>query len=153
MPIGGETAGTRIGRTLYVSGGGCGGLGSDHLVQSFDLETATWSTLPPAPVIHSEAAVINGHLTLIGGFDPSTEKVTNQVWSWDEENKEWRNTIPSMPTPRRTAGVAQTSSVVAVYLVDVAVIGHSSAQLMSSTQPLFSGRHPLSSNSHIQCLD
>ena len=108
--------GTRIGRTLYVSGGGCGGLGSDHLVQSFDLETATWSTLLPSPIIHSEVAVINGHLTLIGGqeSDASTVKVTNQVWSWHEENKEWRDTIPSMPTPRLAPGVIQTSSVVAV---------------------------------------
>ena len=83
-------------------------------MQSFDLQTATWSTLPPSPLVHSEAAVIDGHLTLIGGWDASTAKVTNQVWSWDEENKEWRNTIPSMPTPRWRPGVVQTSSVVAV---------------------------------------
>ena len=83
-------------------------------MQSFDLETATWSTSPPSPVVRSEAAVINGHLTLIGGCDASTGEVTNQVWSWDEENKEWRNTIPSMPTPRVGPGVVQTSSVVAV---------------------------------------
>jgi serine/threonine protein kinase len=105
---------TRIGRTLYVSGGVGPDWESARLVQSFDLETATWSTLPPSPVVYSEAAVINGHLTLIGGWDPSTEKLTNQVWSWDEEDKEWRNTIPSMPTPRWRHGVVQTSSVVAV---------------------------------------
>jgi hypothetical protein len=83
-------------------------------VQSFDLETATWSTLLPSPIIHSGVAVINGHLTLISGFDASTRKVTNQVWSWHEENKEWRDTIPSMPTPLVRPGVVQTSSVVAV---------------------------------------
>ena len=105
---------TRIGRTLYVSGGVGPDWESERLVQSFDLETATWSTLPPSPVTNSESAVINGHLTLIGGCDASTRKVTNQVWSWDEENKEWRNTIPSMPTRRWRPGVVQTSSVVAV---------------------------------------
>ena len=105
---------TRIGTTLYVSGGLCLDWESARLVQSFDLETATWSTLPPAPVVRSEAAVINGHLTLIGGGDASTVKLTNQVWLWDEENKEWRNTIPSLPTPRVRPGVVQTSSVVAV---------------------------------------
>ena len=105
---------TRIGRTLYVSGGLCPDRESARLVQSFDLETATWSTLPPSPVVRSEVAVINGHLTLIGGWDVSTEEVTNQVWSWDEENKEWRDTIPSMPTPRLKPAVVQTSSVVAV---------------------------------------
>ena len=83
-------------------------------MQSFDLETATWSTSPPSPVVYSGASVIDGHLTLIGGWDASTRKATNQVWSWDEENKEWRNTIHSMPTPRFAPGVVQTSSVVAV---------------------------------------
>ena len=83
-------------------------------MQSFDLQTATWSTLPPAPVVWSGAAVINGHLTLIGRCDASPRKVTNKVWSWDEENKEWRNTIPPMPTPHARPGVVQTSSVVAV---------------------------------------
>ena len=105
---------TRIGRTLYVSGGVGPDRESACLVQSFDLETARWSTLPPSPVVYSGAAVINGHLTLISGFDVSTRKATNQVLSWDEENKEWRNTIPSMPTPRWRPGVVQTSSVVAV---------------------------------------
>ena len=105
---------TRIGRTLYVSGGVGADWESACLVLSFDLETATWSTLPPPPVAHSEAAVFNGHLTLIGGWGSSTGNTTNQVWSWDEQNMEWRNTIPSMPTPRVRPGVIQTSSVVAV---------------------------------------
>ena len=51
---------------------------------------------------------------MISGFDASTRKVTNQVWSWDEENKEWRNTIPSMSKPRWGPGVVQTNSVVVV---------------------------------------
>ena len=106
---------TRIGRTLYVSGGAGPDLELSRLVQSFDLETATWSTLPPAPVVWSVAAVINGHLTLIGGCDASTRKVTNQVWLWNEEDKEWRNTIPSMPTRRARSGVVQTTSVGVVF--------------------------------------
>ena len=58
---------TIIGNTLYVSGGVCPDRRSDLLVQAYDINTGTWSTLPPSPVYFSESAVINGRLTLIGG--------------------------------------------------------------------------------------
>ena len=149
---------TRIGRTLYVSGGHGPDWKSEHLVQSFDLETATWSILPPVPVVWSEAAVINGHLTLIGGCDASTRKVTNQVWSWDKENKEWRNTIPSMPTPRWRPGVVQTSSVVAVLggqgsdgtLLSTVDVLHT-ATLQWTTSPLLKLPRPMQAMSTATC--
>ena len=125
-------------------------------MQSFDLETATWSTLPPAPVVWSGAAVINGHLTLIGGLDPSTWEVTNQVWSWDEENKEWRNTIPSIPTLRVVPGVVQTSSVVAVLggsdgtLLSTVDVLHT-ATLQWTTSPLLKLPLPMQSMSTATC--
>ena len=105
---------TIIGNTLYVSGGACPDRGSALLVQAYDINTGTWSTLPPSPVRHSESAVINGRLTLIGGRDASTRKITNEVWSWHEEEKEWRKTIPPMPTECIRPGVVQSGNVVAV---------------------------------------
>ena len=105
---------TIIGNTLYVSGGFCPDRRSDLLVQAYDINTGTWSTLPPFPVYKSESAVINGQLTLIGGGDASTGKITNEVWSWHEDEKEWRKTIPPMPTERLQPGVVQSGNVVAV---------------------------------------
>ena len=105
---------TIIGNTLYVSGGVCPDWESALLVQAYDINTGTWSTLPPSPVGYSESVVINGRLTLIGGRDASTLEVTNEVWSWHEEEKEWRKTIPSMPTERGRPGVVQSGNVVAV---------------------------------------
>ena len=105
---------TIIGNTLYVSGGGCPDDESDLLVQAYGINTGTWSTLPPSPVYYSESAVINGRLTLIGGVDASTGKITNEVWSWHEEEKEWRKTIPPMPTERGRPGVVQSGNVVAL---------------------------------------
>ena len=105
---------TIIGNTLYVSGGGCPDRRSDLLVQAYDINTGTWSTLPPSPVYHSESAVINGRLTLIGGQDASSAKITNEVWSWHEDEKEWRKTIPPMPTERLWPGLVQSGNVVAV---------------------------------------
>ena len=105
---------TIIGNTLYVSGGGCPDRRSALLVQAYDINTGTWSTLPPSPVYISGSAVINGQLTLIGGGDASTVKITNEVWSWHEDEKEWRKTIPPMPTERLLPGVVQSGNVVAV---------------------------------------
>ena len=86
---------------------------SDLLVQAYDINTSTWSTLPPSPV-YCESAVVNGQLTLIGGRDTSRGKITNEIWSWHEEEKEWRKTIPSVPTGRLCPGVVQSGNVVAV---------------------------------------
>ena len=105
---------TIIGNTLYVSGGCCPDVESALLVQAYHINTGIWSTLPPSPVHHSESTVINGQLTLIGGVDASTDAITNEVWSWHEEEKEWRKTIPPMPTERVRPGVVQLGNVVAV---------------------------------------
>ena len=113
IPTSSATA-TIIGNTLYVSGGVCPGVESDLLVQAYDINTDTWSTLPPSPVYDSGSAVINGRLTLIGGRDASTGKITNEVWSWNEEEKEWRKTIPPIPTEHFRPGVVQSGNVVAV---------------------------------------
>ena len=115
LPIPTSTAtATIIGNTLYVSGGGCPDRRSELLVQAYDINTGTWSTLPSSPVYESESAVINGQLTLIGGRDALTRKITNEVWSWHEDEKEWRKTIPPMPTERGRPGVVQSGNVVAV---------------------------------------
>ena len=113
IPTSNATA-TIIGNTLYVSGGLCPDDKSVFLVQAYDINTGTWSTLPPSPVYHSESAVIDERLTLISGRDASTGEVTNEVWSWHEEEKEWRKTIPPMPTERFRPGVVQLGNVVAV---------------------------------------
>ena len=113
IPTGYATA-TIIGNTLYVSGGFYPDRRAALLVQAYDINTGTWSTLPPSPVRYSGSTVINGRLTLIGGRDASTGKITNEVWSWHEDEKEWRKTIPPMPTERLWPGVVQSGNVVAV---------------------------------------
>ena len=105
---------TIIGNILYVSGGVCPDRRSDLLVQAYDINAGTWSTLPPSPVSVSGSAVVNGQLT-ISGRDVSRKEPTNDVWSWYEDKKEWRKTIPPMPTERFFPGVVQSGNVVAVF--------------------------------------
>ena len=104
----------RIGNTVYISGGACCDIESARYVQAYNLDAARWTTLPPAPVYNSESTVIHGQLTLIGGFDVSTKKVTNRICTWVEDQGEWRQTIPPMSTARLRPCVIQSGNVVAV---------------------------------------
>ena len=104
----------RIGSMLYVSGGVCSRGIAQLVVQVYDTIAATWTTLPHAPVFYSESAVIQGLYTLIGGREALTNKVTNEVWSWHEDRREWRKTIQPMPAKRVRPGMVQSGNVVAL---------------------------------------
>ena len=56
-----------------------------------------WSTLP-VPQIHSAIAVISNHITLIGGHDVSSSKVNKALFTWYEEEGQWKQVLPPMPT-------------------------------------------------------
>ena len=58
-----------------------------------------WSTLPEQQG-STAIAVVNNHVTLIGGTDVSTGKVTNPLSTWYEEEGRWKQVLPPMPTRR-----------------------------------------------------
>ena len=58
-----------------------------------------WSTLPEQQR-GAAIAVLNNHVTLIGGQDVSTGKVTNTLSTWYEEEGRWKQVLPPMPTGR-----------------------------------------------------
>ena len=57
-----------------------------------------WSTLPEQQC-GSAIAVVNDHITLIGGLEVSKGKVINTL-SWYEEEGQWKQVLPPMPTGR-----------------------------------------------------
>ena len=89
-----------IGGKIYVSGGVCVDVKRAQLVQVYDTIAAEWTTLPPSPICYSESTLVNGQLTLIGGLDASTGKITNLTITWDEEKKQWFPKVSPMPTKR-----------------------------------------------------
>ena len=89
-----------IGGKIYVSGGVFADLESAQSVQVYDAITGEWTTLPPSPIYHSESTLVNGQLTLIGGRNSFTRKITNSTITWDEEKKQWFPKVPPMPTKR-----------------------------------------------------
>ena len=65
----------------------------------YSINELKWSTLPEQQGA-SAIAVVNNHITLIGGQDVSTRKVTNTLSTWYEEEGQWKPVLPPMPTRR-----------------------------------------------------
>ena len=80
-------------------------------VQVYDVKNTKWSTLPPSPHSHSEAAIIGNQFTLIGGRD--THRIpTNDLVTWT--GKEWKVLYPPMHTARSSPGVLAFEGLVIV---------------------------------------
>ena len=61
----------------------------------------TWKTLK-SPTRQSALTTYQERLVLVGGWDPSTDTRTNQLWVMEEEGT-WTQPLPAMPTPRSGA--------------------------------------------------
>ena len=94
-----------IARNVYICGGLCPGSDAtlDQIVQVYDLDKEVWIKLPPAPQYNSEAASINNRLVLIGGWDSSSDTITNMVSSWTGQG--WVQDILALPFKRAQPSV------------------------------------------------
>ena len=103
---------------VYVTG-----IATDYVSQRvmvYSLDGGRWFTLKPAPNYNAPMAVINGHITLIGGRE-SAENLTNVLCSWLEEEGEWKQIVPPMPKARLESGVCYHDGLLLVVggIVDV----------------------------------
>ena len=71
-----------------------------------------FSKLPPAPTCEFGLGELNGQLVIVGG--KMEERVTGKVYVFDEGAKQWRETVPPMPTPRKSPLVFSQPSCMAV---------------------------------------
>ena len=69
-------------------------------VRAYSLLAKHLTTLPPPPQYLSLCTIVNNRITLIGGWDISTGKVTNTLSTWYEEEGLWKQVLPPMPTGR-----------------------------------------------------
>ena len=70
--------------------------------------------IPGHHKIFSAIAVVNNHITLIGGCDQETGKVTSTVSTWNEEEGQWTQVLPPMPTRRFWATVISHNNLLLV---------------------------------------
>ena len=117
----------------------------------YSTDKLKWSTLPEqqcGPAI----AVVNDHITLIGGRDVSTRKVTNTLSTWYEEENQFKQELPPMPTRRAcptvishdnlllvTGGLAEDASTVlnTTDVLDLTTMKWTTAQGLSLHVPLW----------------
>lgn len=74
-----------------------------------------WSKLPKHPYQHSSLAIINGHLTVIGGCEDLLKRHTHTNKLLSLRGESWSDVFPPMPTKRRdtTAATSKEHLIVA----------------------------------------
>ena len=73
-------------------------------MQVYHIDDQKWTTISDIPQYRCGADIIQGHLTLIGGVDAVTGKVTGKLSTY--VNDHWEEIYPPMPTRRYYLGVA-----------------------------------------------
>ena len=108
------------GKTIVINGKVyCGGGFTNrddvkYIVCCYDRSQDNWTTLPPLPVRYFSLGQVNGKLVAVGGKKKSDDSPTNEVYTYDERSKKWRQTIPPMPTARCHPGVLSLQSALVV---------------------------------------
>ena len=83
-------------------------------VYCYDTSQDNWTTLRPLPVRWFGLGQFNGKLVVVGGWKKSDDKVTNEVYTYDERSKKWKQTIPPMLTARHSSCVLSLRSALVV---------------------------------------
>ena len=74
-----------------------------HYVYIYDINNNQWDRLPPPGQLQGILQIINSKLTVIGGWDNTTKKITNKVTTYN--NNSWSNEYPNLLKPRSMPGV------------------------------------------------
>ena len=81
-------------------------------VYVYDINGNQWDRLPPPGQYYGTLVVINSKLTVIGGWDDTTRKITNKVTTYNNNN--WNNFYPNMIKARNKPGAMIHSDYVIV---------------------------------------
>ncbi len=88
---------------VYYGGGMCYDDDNEYCVHCYDPPQDVWSTLPRLPVRYFGLGEVKGELVAVGGMD-SPYSISNVVHVFNE-GRNWKRTIPPMPTARSSPAV------------------------------------------------
>ncbi len=88
---------------VYYGGGVCDDDDDEYCVHCYDPPQDVWSTLPRLPVRYFGLGEVKGELVAVGGMDSSFSK-SNVVHVFNK-GRNWKRTIPPMPTARSSPAV------------------------------------------------
>ena len=86
----------------------------NYIIYCYDPSQDRWTTLPPLPVGGFGLGQVNGKLVAVGGQKESGGQTSNEVYTYDERSRKWKQTIPPMPTARMFPGVLSLQSALIV---------------------------------------
>ena len=86
----------------------------EYIVYCYNPSQDNWTTLPLLPVKWFGLGQINGKLVAVGGRKKRDVGATNEVYTYDERSRKWKQTIPPMPTARHSSGVLSLQSALVV---------------------------------------
>ena len=76
-----------------------------HRIFVYSIYEQKWNVMEnPKQTFASAIALVNNHITLIGG-DYETGRITNTLSTWYEEEDRWKQVLPPMPTRRASPAV------------------------------------------------
>ena len=84
-----------------------------YIVYHYDSSQDNWTTLPPLPVQWFGLGQVNGKLVAAGGWKKDS-RATNEVYTYDERPRKWKQTLPSMPTARCVPAIMSLQSALVV---------------------------------------
>ena len=90
---------------VYYGGGVASSDNDQYNVYCYDPMQDKWTTLPPLPVRYFGLGQFNGKLVAVGGEKNFSSIKTKEVYTYDERSRKWKQTIPPMPTARRSPSV------------------------------------------------
>ena len=92
-------------RKIYISGGKSPVEDARDQVFMYELDNNEWGQLPTPDHRFAVSCIINGKLTLIGGFLIATDKRTNKVSTFDQTTQSWISYYPDLLSDRSLPGV------------------------------------------------
>ena len=119
-----------IGDAVFVGGGDANSDRNSCTVMKFDFQEDKWTTLPQYSAKWFAMTSLNNTLVLLGGYDPDTQKSTNQIASFGIESAAYQHPYPPM-------NIARHSSTAVHFINYIIVAGGSSDQgFVSSVEVL-----------------
>ena len=86
----------------------------EYTVYCYNPSQDKWTTLPPLTVRWFGLGQVNGKLVAVGGEKSDDKQASNRVYTYGENVRKWKQTIPLMPTARHSTGVLSLQSALLV---------------------------------------
>ena len=127
-----------LGDSIYVMAGNAPQDDTYDHVFSYSTKSSQWSQLPSHGYIQGSLLVIDKKLTVIGGVDDVTNKVTNNVSTFNNISNNWVKYFPNLLQPRCKPGVLTYENRVIVLggAVDNRLNTLDDIEVLNLTQPL-----------------